>query len=377
MKKKLRIMLDSGAYSAWKKGEDLPVKEYIKYIKEHAELLHSYVSLDTIPGSPARMETSQAAVEKAAEASYRNHQVMRDAGLSPIPVFHQGERFDWLEKYLSDGEPYVGVSPYHRASSGVVRAWLDQCFTRLTDSRGRPIAKTHGFGVTWYAFLARYPWTTVDSVTWAIAPVYGRLTIPIYHHGEFDPLKPAAQFGVSGSGRLYLDARGSSKNRNRGKYTIDRLGDRQLEWIGKYAEMCGLTIADLRNDECSRVLAQVKYFKLIEERVKNVRFCGRRAGFAAQAPRQPISKNILRVVFSTSPGRSAGNWALDQCGVVDRLLSFYALRGAADGRLEAYIAGTDGSGERRRRPRTAWSSGSYRDFRAQRFLAREADPHVE
>ena len=370
-------MLDSGAYSAWKKGELLPIKEYIAYIKEHAELLHSYVSLDVLPGRAEKMDRSQAGIEKSAEASRRNHQIMRDAGLSPIPVFHMGERFAWLERMIDDGEPYIGISPYHRASQSAAGAWLDQCFTRLTDSRGRPVAKTHGFGVTWYAFLARYPWTTVDSVTWSIAPVYGRLTIPIMHHGEFDPLKPAAQFGMSGSGRLWVSSHGRAKGRNMGAHRIDALGDAQLAWISKYAAMCGLTLADLRNDEGSRVLAQVKYFKMIEERAQGVRFSRRRAAFSEAPQRKPIKDRGLRIVFSTSLGRSSGNWALDQCGVVDRLLSYYLLRKAADGKLEAYVAGRDGSGGRRGRPKTAWSSGTYRDFRAQRFLAREADPHVE
>lgn len=355
-------MLDSGAYSAWKKGEQLSVKDYIAYIKEHAELFHSYVSLDTIPGTAASMEKSQGAVDKAAAASYRSHQIMKDAGLHPIPVFHMGERLDWLEKYLSDGEPYIGISPYHRASRKDVYAWLDQCFTRCTDAQGRPVVRTHGFGVTWYAFMARYPWTTVDSVTWSIASVYGKITVPVFEHGEFDPLRSAIQFHV-GAKSLSPDGAGC----------FDGLGESAQAWITKYAEMCGVTLADLRNDEYCRVLVQVKYFRLIEERVKDIRFAGRRAAFGAGAKRAPTSGNVFRVVFSTSIGRSAGNWALDQCGVEDRLLSYYLLRAVADGRLEAYIAGTDGSGARRKRPRAVWSSGTYRDFRAQGLVARGAE----
>ena len=65
-----------------------------------------YVNLDSIPA-----KKTLEAREAAARQSYKNQQVMKEAGLHPIPVFHQGENWLWLEKMLKDGEtPGAGAS---------------------------------------------------------------------------------------------------------------------------------------------------------------------------------------------------------------------------------------------------------------------------
>ena len=35
---------------------------------------------------------------------------MKEAGLNPLPVFHQDEEFRWLKKCLEDGEDYICLS---------------------------------------------------------------------------------------------------------------------------------------------------------------------------------------------------------------------------------------------------------------------------
>src|SRR5215510_8863381 len=105
---RINLFLDSGAYSAWTKGQTIDVREYIKFIQAAAPWLSFYVNLDVIPGRADRVRTV-ADVEASAAQSYRNLQIMKDAGLRPIPVFHHGEHFRWLEKMLADGED-IGVS---------------------------------------------------------------------------------------------------------------------------------------------------------------------------------------------------------------------------------------------------------------------------
>ena len=89
---------------------------------------------------------------------------MKEAGLHPIPVFHQGENWLWLEKMLKDGETYIGLSTggQHRQPRPSIYRWLDQCFSRLCDAQGRPLVRIHGFGITSRLLLLRYPCTTVE-----------------------------------------------------------------------------------------------------------------------------------------------------------------------------------------------------------------------
>src|SRR5690554_1780501 len=108
---RVKLMLDSGAFSAWKMNQPIDLRDYIDFLKQTDGLLESYVALDVIPGQGGRMVRTYEAVEASAKASYRNLEIMRDAGLRPIPVFHQGEDFKWLNRLVEDGEEYIGISP--------------------------------------------------------------------------------------------------------------------------------------------------------------------------------------------------------------------------------------------------------------------------
>ena len=46
----ISIMLDSGAYSSWKRGEHIDLTSYIAFVKRNEHLLASYANLDVIPG---------------------------------------------------------------------------------------------------------------------------------------------------------------------------------------------------------------------------------------------------------------------------------------------------------------------------------------
>ena len=178
-------MLDSGAYSAWTRGARIDIREYIQFIQRNEALLACYVNLDVIAGDGGNRAWRQADIEKAAAQSYANQQRMKDAGLRPIPVFHQDEVVHWLERYLSDGECYIGLSPYKRQNRRDAVRWLDRCFTLLT-ANGRPLVKTHAFGVTSPIILHRYPWASADSSKWALAAGFGQVPVPVYTNGQPD-----------------------------------------------------------------------------------------------------------------------------------------------------------------------------------------------
>jgi hypothetical protein len=67
----MKIMLDCGAFSAWGR-QRLPVGPYIEFIKANRHLLHAYVALDVIAGSPSEPATSPKVIERAAAESYDN-----------------------------------------------------------------------------------------------------------------------------------------------------------------------------------------------------------------------------------------------------------------------------------------------------------------
>lgn len=187
--RQVRLMLDSGAFTAWTKGEEINLKEYIQYIKTNSELIDTYFNLDVIPGKPNQPRTEKI-VEEAAEASYKNLKRMVKAGLNPIPVFHQGEKFKWLERMVEDGHDYISLGGLGGQSEPESRMWLDKAWTRLTDTKGRPIRvngkklKVHGLGVSSFNLLKRYPWYTADATSWALTAAYGNIYVPVYAAGQ-------------------------------------------------------------------------------------------------------------------------------------------------------------------------------------------------
>ena len=163
--KRVRLLLDSGAYNVWnrrRKGqavEPIDMGAYCDYLARNRDWLHGYVVLDEIP--PIRPTVEQ--VEDAALQSYINLRAMKRAGLDLMPVYHQGEDISWLQRLIDDdrdvvvGATFVGqdvAELVHQATIAIVgevpvrRLWhavpafptLSEVWLRLLEADGRPEA---------------------------------------------------------------------------------------------------------------------------------------------------------------------------------------------------------------------------------------------
>lgn len=185
---KYKIMLDSGAYTAWSKLQTIDIDAYIAFIKEHYKWIDSVVNLDVIPGAYGRHPTPEE-TEVSAREGWKNLLYMESHGLKPIPVYHQGEDFKWLQKMIDHQCPYIGISPANDRTTKQKRIWLDEVFDQITNKEGKCIVKTHGFGVTSIPLLLRYPWFSADSTTWSKLAAYGSIMVPDYNKPYPDNLK--------------------------------------------------------------------------------------------------------------------------------------------------------------------------------------------
>ena len=179
--RKIDLFLDSGAYSAWKQNVEIDIKEYIQFVKEHEEHLEVYANLDVIGD---------------AEATLKNQHIMEKAGLNPLPCFHHKESIKYLKKYLSKYK-YIALGGMV-GIKGDLSIWLDDLFTNyLTDKKGMPIVKVHGFGLTSLRLMLRYPWYSVDSTSWVLTSRLGSVYVPRYRSGKFIYDKDAWKICVS------------------------------------------------------------------------------------------------------------------------------------------------------------------------------------
>lgn len=151
--KGFNIFLDSGAYSAFTQKKEIDLNEYIKFIKKNEKRLTVYASLDVIGD---------------AEKTYSNFKIMKEARLNPIPTFHIGSDFKWLEKYKN--EPYIalgGMVPY-TARPSLLKKWLKKCFNIIPKT-----TKVHAFGMTNPTIVRLFPFNSLDSTSWLTYSVWG------------------------------------------------------------------------------------------------------------------------------------------------------------------------------------------------------------
>jgi hypothetical protein len=165
----LDIIMDSGAFSAWKSGKPVDINKYCAYLHANKHWIETYIALDEIiPDDP----------ERAAKISFDNYLEMRKQGLSPMPVFHGFEDIKWLYKLVDAGADYIGLAGLSLNSHTDRTAWYSHIFNEFTDGEGRPLVKFHALGDSRYDVLSRFPWYSADSTRWLYLAALNA-TIPI------------------------------------------------------------------------------------------------------------------------------------------------------------------------------------------------------
>jgi hypothetical protein len=157
------IFLDSGAFSAFTQKKEICIEDYISFIKKNKNNLEVCASLDVIGD---------------AERTKENTLFMKKNGIENVlPAFHMGENLKYL-KWMIDNFGYIALGGVAGAHLKVRMRFLDECWNNLVDSKGHPLLKVHGFGVTDVNLMTRYPWYSVDSTSWFRHGILGVIEVP-------------------------------------------------------------------------------------------------------------------------------------------------------------------------------------------------------
>jgi hypothetical protein len=152
------VFADSGGFSADSQGGVIDWRDYAAWIKRWKPLLQTYANLDII-GNP--------------EATWENQERLEGVGLAPLPVFHVGSDWSYLERYIERYQ-YIalgGMVPhmrYHRR----LMPWLVRAFKM---AQGQAVY--HGFGATAWRVVCSLPWYSVDSSSWGQGFRYGQVPL--------------------------------------------------------------------------------------------------------------------------------------------------------------------------------------------------------
>ena len=113
------------------------------------------------------------------EVSHQNWRYIKRYVPDVIPIYHWGKDLKYLERYISESE-YVAVGGSADASVKKCEEQLDHLWeTHLLDRNRKPRRRIHGLGLTSAPLVAKYPWFSVDSTSWALDAAYRLILVPM------------------------------------------------------------------------------------------------------------------------------------------------------------------------------------------------------
>lgn len=184
------FFLDSGAHSlytehvmsvqhkngySWYESDEFwkYCDEYATFVKEHIHGIDYYANVDVIFNP---------------ELTWKAQKYLENVhNLCPVPVVHYGTDLRWLDTYLRDGHKYIGIGGLgQEATAKDYLKWADKVFARLcSGAESLPCVRTHGFAMTSFSLMRRYPWWSVDSASWAKNAGFGSIYVPHKRNGKF------------------------------------------------------------------------------------------------------------------------------------------------------------------------------------------------
>lgn len=156
------MMMDSGAFSAWNSGKIIDREKYLKCIQSLPDEVYK-INLDVIPKTGSTPEEK----ELACKQSFENFLYLNKYVKNVLPVHHYGDDISWIKKML-DYTDYVCISPANDTHETIKKRYLDYIFSEI------PLqTKTHCLGYTSKDGLRKYPFYSVDSISYKTTQMRG------------------------------------------------------------------------------------------------------------------------------------------------------------------------------------------------------------
>jgi hypothetical protein len=164
-----QIFMDSGAFSMFTLGSTVNLDAYARFMSTRSDYIEVASNVDAI-GAGKEQE------------SYDNQKYLESLKLPvPVcPVHHARDRDEWLVKYLDEGYEYLFLGGMVPETTGYLIDWLDHIWDKyLANPDGTARIKIHGFGLTTFELMDRYPWFSVDSTSWVMISMFGNILMNV------------------------------------------------------------------------------------------------------------------------------------------------------------------------------------------------------
>lgn len=225
------------------------LQRYVEFVKAHEDTLDHYVTVDIINN---------------AEETYRILKDLEAEGLKPLPVYHFGTDEKWLKKYIDEYD-YIAIGGMVPLKEGQLIPGLDRLWdTYLTNDRGRPVVKVHGFAITAVNLFWRYPWYSVDSTSAIVFSMYGIVLVPALNPDNTWSYDKVCK-------KIAISEKSSAKFDNSGMH-YDNLRGAYKDKVDEYFEMIGANVEEMRMGHPPREKANFQYYLDMEKAKRNSPF---------------------------------------------------------------------------------------------------------
>lgn len=245
--------LDSGSFTLWTKSKEVSdywnsdefwqyMRDYVAFVRKYKAGIDVYANVDVIPDPVL---------------SWRNLKWLEKEGLRPLPVIHYKTDVSWIEEHIKSGYEYIGFGGLVGSligKGGNPRPWLDRAFTVICDQPSRlPRIKVHGFGLTNYELLSRYPWYSTDSTAWKKRGGYGIIIVPQHRRGKFVFDLPSYDMFMSAD----------SPYESRAKRHYNNLSTKEQGIVLLWLKEIDMTLEQVRDNYWCRDYANLCYFRRV------------------------------------------------------------------------------------------------------------------
>lgn len=192
VKKGMRIMMDSGAFSfhqagravgkvgrkTWSEEEyrayrDSVIKSYVDFCREKSEEWDFYVTFD---------------YKIHASTVYKMTMELRVMGMRPVPVFHGDDGMEWFRNYCRHGHKLICIGGSKVISGRTNYRGIRNYYDIVFNEAAKFGVGLHALAQTATSFMFQYPWESVDSATWARVASHGCILALNSGTGQVGPL---------------------------------------------------------------------------------------------------------------------------------------------------------------------------------------------
>jgi len=231
-----KMLLDSGAFTAWSKGKKVKVDELIKVYSEVMELGNPekvkvwLINLDVIPGSPGVTAGADEVADAIRESDKNFNILVKEFGNVVVPVYHQNESEARLQEVAKMAE-YICASPRNDLPEWTRVRWAEEVHSKLPTN-----IRTHGLATTGVNMMNRVPWWSVDSAAWLYSGAMGK--VDCWYDGKWVSINISKE---------------SPDRHNAGKH-YDNCDRHIREVVDARAAFHGVDVGKMRDDHMARKL---------------------------------------------------------------------------------------------------------------------------